>query len=117
MTAQHRLCCPEKGMIGMAAITAKEVVRAVREAVDPEIGVSVVDLGLIYGITIDGKGGVRVEMTMTSRMCPLADAILADVELRLKRIKGIGKVAVDLVWEPAWCPEMMDGEVRANLGV
>ncbi len=101
----------------MAAITAREVVRAIREAVDPEIGVSIVDLGLVYGIMIDGKGVVRVEMTMTSRMCPLADSILADVELRLKRIKGIGKAAVDLVWEPAWCPEMMDAEARINLGV
>jgi metal-sulfur cluster biosynthetic enzyme len=101
----------------MAALTVKEVVQAIREAVDPEVGVSVVDLGLIYGIRVDARNGVRVEMTMTSRMCPLADAILADVELRVRQIKGVAKADVELVWEPAWSPEMMDEEKRAMLGV
>jgi metal-sulfur cluster biosynthetic enzyme len=101
----------------MAALTVREVVGAVREAVDPEVGVSIVDLGLIYGIRIDAKNNVRVEMTMTSRMCPLADAILADVELRLKRIGGVAKAEVELVWEPPWSPEMMDEEKRMMLGV
>lgn len=101
----------------MAAVTVKEVVRAIREAVDPEVGVSIVDLGLVYGIRVDRKGNVRVSMTMTSPMCPLASAIMADVMLRVEHIKGVAKSDVDLVWEPAWSPEMMDGEVRANLGV
>jgi len=101
----------------MAAATIGDVVRAIREAVDPEVGVSIVDLGLIYGIRMDGKGGVRVEMTMTSPMCPLASVIMADVQLRLEHLPGVRKAEVDLVWEPPWSPEMMEGEIRANLGV
>ncbi len=101
----------------MAAITARDVVRAIRETVDPEVGVSIVDLGLVYGIRVDGKNNVRVEMTMTSPMCPLASVIMADAKLRIERLRGVAGAEVELVWEPAWCPEMMSGETRANLGV
>jgi metal-sulfur cluster biosynthetic enzyme len=101
----------------MARILLKDVVRAASEAVDPEVGINVVDLGLIYGIRVDRGGNVRVQMTMTSPMCPMASAILADVQLRIAHLKGVGKVDLELVWEPLWSPEMMSEETRASLGV
>ncbi len=96
------------------AITTKDVVEALKKTVDPEIGINIVDLGLLYGITVsDSEIGVR--LTMTSPMCPVTSIILADVELRLQHIEGAGKVYVDLVWEPAWSPEMISEEARLSL--
>ena len=85
---------------------------------DPEVGVSVVDLGPGLRDRIwAARNSVRVEMTMTSPMCPLATRYFRDVELRVKKIKGVAKADVELVWEPAWSPEMMDEEKRMMLGV
>ena len=100
----------------MAAITVSDVLRVLRETVDPEVGINIVDLGLIYGVRVDGKNNVRVEMTMTSPMCPLTGIIMADVKLRLEHLRGVAKVELGLVWEPAWSPAMMSDESRAAIG-
>lgn len=101
----------------MAEATLKDIVRTISETVDPEVGVSVVDLGLIYMIRKESEGGVRVEMTMTSPMCPLASVIMADVKLRLEHLPGVRHAEIDLVWDPAWSPEMINEETRVGLGV
>ena len=100
----------------MAAVTIAEVVKALRGAVDPEIGANVVDMGLIYGIRISGNGDIEVKVTMTSPMCPMASMILEDIRLRLEHIPGAGKVGVELVWEPAWSPAMMSDDFRESVG-
>jgi len=101
----------------MGKLTIKQVLEALKEVTDPEVGINVVDLGLIYGIRIDENDNVTITMTMTTPMCPVASIILADVQLRLERIPGIGKVNIELVWEPAWSAEMISSEYRAQLGV
>ncbi len=88
-----------------------------KETSDPEVGINIVDLGLIYGIKIDENNNVTVTLTMTSPMCPITSIILADVQLRLEKIPGIGKVNLELVWEPAWSPEMISEEYKKQLGV
>lgn len=102
-------------MTGMAAITVSDVVKALRDAVDPELGINVVDLGLVYGVRIGKKNDIRVDVTMTSPMCPVAGMILADIRLRLERIPGAGRVSVELVWDPAWEPGMMSDEYRETI--
>ncbi len=101
----------------MAKITVDEVVVALKGCVDPEIGLNIVDLGLIQGINIDEAGNVKVKLTMTSPMCPVTSVILADVQLRLEHMHDVGSVDVDLVWDPAWSPEMISDEARMSMNV
>ncbi|MEM3839065.1 MAG: metal-sulfur cluster assembly factor [Candidatus Micrarchaeaceae archaeon] len=101
----------------MHAITRAEVVNALKECVDPEIGINIVDLGLIHWIGIDKDNNVTLRLTMTSPMCPVTSIILADAQLRLEHIPDIGNVNIDLVWEPAWIPEMIVEEVRMSMQV
>ncbi len=91
------------------------VVAALRGVLDPEVGVNVVDLGLIYGIDVDG-GRVRVRMTMTSPACPLGEQIAAEAEERARAVPGLDEVAVELVWDPPWGPERMAPAARQALG-
>jgi metal-sulfur cluster biosynthetic enzyme len=101
----------------MNKITNADVVGALKGCVDPEIGINIVDLGLIHGITIDENNNILLRLTMTSPMCPVTSVILADVQLRLEHLPEVGKVDIDLVWEPAWTPEMITEEVRMGMQV
>ncbi len=101
----------------MHSITRDEVVTALKGCVDPEIGINIVDLGLIHGIEIDDKNNVTIRLTMTSPMCPVTSVILADVQLRTEHIADVGEVTIDLVWEPAWTAEMITEEVRLGMQV
>lgn len=96
--------------------TLLEAVRAACASVaDPEFGVSVSDLGLIYDIAIEG-GAVVVAMTLTSAYCPAGDVILGGVQAAAQRVPGVASVDVRLVWEPGWTPEMVNAEGRRQLG-
>lgn len=82
---------------------------------DPELGVNLVDIGLIY--TVDVRNGVvRVEMTLTTPGCPMSDTMPAAVERALRMIPGVSQVNVDLVWEPRWEPELVSEHARRELG-
>ena len=101
----------------MPQITNSDVIKALSGCVDPEIGINIIDLGLVHWIKIDSANNVEIRMTMTSPMCPVTSVILADAQLRIERIQGIGNVNIELVWEPAWSPEMISEEARLNLQV
>jgi metal-sulfur cluster biosynthetic enzyme len=90
------------------------IAAALRAVVDPEIGLSILDVGLVYAVELEGAD-CRVQMTMTSAACPLGDLIVAEVEDALAAVLPPG-VAIDvaLVWEPPWTPDRMsDGARRA----
>ncbi len=91
------------------------VLEALRDVIDPEVGLNIVDLGLVYGVDVAGDD-VKVTMTMTTAACPLGEQIVRDAEARLGAIDGLGTVAVELVWEPAWTPERMSPEAKEALG-
>lgn len=99
----------------MANITVDQITKTLRGTVDPEIGLNIVDLGLIYGIAVSESNDIDLKITMTSPMCPVTSIILADVQLRLEHLEGVGKVNIDLVWDPAWIPEMITEEARMSL--
>jgi metal-sulfur cluster biosynthetic enzyme len=103
--------------MSMHQINNAEIVAALKGCVDPEIGINIVDLGLIHGISIDEKNNMTIRLTMTSPMCPVTSIILADVQLRLEHLPDSGDVNIDLVWEPAWTPEMITEEVRISMQV
>lgn len=88
---------------------------ALRGVMDPEVGINIVDLGLVYGVEVEG-GRARVRLTMTSAACPLGEEIAAEAEARVRSVPGIDDVTVDLVWDPPWSPERMTPAARQALG-
>jgi metal-sulfur cluster biosynthetic enzyme len=88
---------------------------ALRRVKDPDLNLNIVDLGLVYGIAVDGAT-VRIDMTLTSPGCPSGAEIMTDAETELKAVPGVEKVEVNLVWAPFWTPEKMEPRVRAYLG-
>ena len=78
-----------------------------RTVLDPETGRDLLAMGMIYGIQADDKGHVRVDMTTTTRGCPLADFLRQGVEAALQTVEGVASVDVRLVWEPPWTPDRM----------
>ena len=101
----------------LAGNLGEDVVRAaLREVIDPELGVNIVDLGLVYDIAVDDSGDVRVTMTLTTPGCPLAGYLDDEINGCLRRFPAVGKVDVELVWEPPWRPDLMSDKARAQLG-
>ena len=83
--------------------------------VDPEIGINVWDLGLIYGVEVDEADRVNIKMTLTVPGCPLAAYLVQAVKLKLQEA-GFRDVNVELVWEPRWTPERMSDKAKEMLG-
>ncbi len=94
-----------------------EIVEALCSVYDPEIPVSVFELGLIYDLRIDDDSGVKITMTLTTPSCPVAEAIPSWIEQAVLTIDGVNKVEIELVWEPFWKPEYMTEEARLQLGM
>ena len=97
-------------------ISQEQVYTALKKCMDPEIPVNVVDLGLIYGIKINEENNIDIEMTMTTRGCPLHDTLVSDVKRYVGKIDGVKNVNVSIVWDPPWSMEKMDPSVREKLG-
>lgn len=98
-------------------LTEERVYAALREVIDPELGINIVDLGLIYGVEID-NGSVQITMTLTTPGCPMHASFKDDIEMTLWRaLPGLRDVSVALVWQPPWTPEMLTPEGRAELGL
>ncbi|WP_010273272.1 metal-sulfur cluster assembly factor [Paenibacillus senegalensis] len=87
---------------------------ALEEVIDPEIGINIVDLGLVYDIEIQDDRA-KIEMTLTIPECPLADEITANVEEAAQKVEGISEVEVKLVWEPKWTPARMSEEALEEI--
>lgn len=97
-------------------MAARQVLEALRSVIDPEVGVNIVDLGLVYGAEM-ADGDVRVTLTMTTAACPLGEALTAQAEAAIRQhVAGARSVTVDLVWDPPWRPAMMSDAARAQLG-
>ncbi len=88
---------------------------ALRDVIDPELGLDVVDLGLVYGVDVVGDQ-VHLRLTMTTPACPLGGEIVRDAETCLAGVPGVGGVHVELVWDPPWSPALMSPAARASLG-
>ncbi|OGD72628.1 DNA methyltransferase [Candidatus Collierbacteria bacterium RIFOXYB2_FULL_46_14] len=89
---------------------------ALKKVIDPELGVSIVELGLIYDIRYE-DGEAEVEMTLTSPGCPLAPVIDKMVREAMKDVPEVKNVTIDLVWDPPWSKDAMSEELRAELGL
>ena len=96
--------------------TKKQVLSALQKVKDPEIGESIVDLGFVREVEIDGKE-VKVIMTLTTPFCPMANIILGESKGAIMKIKGVQKAEVELDFETPWSPEMMKDGIRKKLGL
>jgi len=95
--------------------TKEEVMKVLKECLDPEIGISIVDLGLIYDVNVD-KDKVNLKMTLTTPGCPMHAFMVEDVRNKVKKLKGVKEVNVEIVWNPPWTPDRMSDEAKKKLG-
>ncbi len=97
-------------------VTGELARKALRAVKDPELGLNIIDIGLVYDVTVSEAGAAHVTMTLTSPGCPAGAEIMEDVRKTVADLEGVTAVEVELVWEPYWTPERMDPRVRAFLG-
>ena len=95
------------------------VLDALRPVIDPELDISIVDLGLVRGVSVEDENGhVHIDLTLTSPMCPLGPEIVAATRSAAARLDGVSEVDVQLVWSPLWDPRVdASEEARAQLGI
>ena len=94
-----------------------KVIEEIKKIFDPEIPVNIYDLGLIYKITVDEKGKVNINMTLTSPNCPVAESLPNEVKNNILKIEGVSDVELNLVWEPAWNKDKMSEAAKLELNL
>ncbi len=97
-------------------VTKKQVEAVLKTIPDPEIGVSLWDLGLIYGITVDKQHNVTVKMTLTTIGCPLFSLIAEPIKAEVGKLPGVNKVEVELTFDPPWNTDRMSDDAKKQLG-
>lgn len=98
-------------------ITEEDVRSALSKVKDPELGMNIVDLGLIYAIHVKNGHDVEIEMTLTFPGCPFGPQILEQADEAVRQLQGVEAVLIDLVWNPMWTPKMIPQEVRDVMGI
>jgi metal-sulfur cluster biosynthetic enzyme len=101
------------GGVGTATATRDDVFEAMKDVVDPELGINVVDLGLVYDAHLDEHSNVVLDMTLTSAACPLTDVISDQTNSALEGI--VGDVTINWVWMPPWGPDKITDDGREQL--
>jgi metal-sulfur cluster biosynthetic enzyme len=96
-------------------ISADQAKLALRRVKDPELNLNIVDLGLVYEISVEGST-VRVDMSLTSPGCPSGPEIMGEAEQQIRTLPGVTDVQMNLVWSPPWTPERIEPRVRAYMG-
>ncbi|MGD8867026.1 MAG: metal-sulfur cluster assembly factor [Gemmatimonadales bacterium] len=97
-------------------VTEEQAREALKQVEDPELGLNIVDLGLVYDVEVEGSS-INVRMTLTSPGCPVGPQILNGSKMVLQDLEGVGEVNVELVWEPFWSPDRINPDYRAILGL
>jgi len=92
------------------------IYQALKQIYDPEVGINIVDMGLIYDLTLEDTK-VGVTMTLTSPGCPAGPLILTQVEEKLKELEGVEEVDINVVWSPPWSPDRLSEEAKDQLGI
>jgi metal-sulfur cluster biosynthetic enzyme len=101
---------------GGASPTEEQVRDALRQVVDPELGINIVDLGLVYDVDISDQGVVHIDYTLTTMGCPIGPLIEHQMQSFLEKVPGVSSVEAEMVLRPPWSPEMMSEEAKAALG-
>jgi metal-sulfur cluster biosynthetic enzyme len=93
------------------------VFEKLKSVFDPELGINIVDLGLVYDVKVDAEGGIDIEYTLTTMGCPIGPLIEDQMRALLAELPGTGEIRPEMVLRPAWTPEMMSDEAKAALGI
>ena len=99
----------------MEPVSEDQVRDSLKQCMDPEVPLSIVDMGLIYGIDISENNDVNIKMTMTTQGCPLHETMVDDVKRYTKKVSGVNSVNVDIVWDPPWTMDKMSDEAKAMM--
>ena len=97
-------------------VTEEIVLEQIKQIIDPDIGLNIVDMGLIYGVDINDDI-VNITMTLTSPGCPAAPQLLNGSQTVVQQLDGVEEVNVNVVWTPPWDPDMMSEEAKLKLGM
>ena len=99
----------------MELVSEEQIRNSLKQCMDPEVPLSIVDMGLIYGINVSENNDVKIKMTMTTKGCPLHDTMVDDVTRYTKKVPGVNNVQVDIVWDPPWTKDKMSDEAKAMM--
>ena len=97
--------------------TEGRVTEALKNVYDPELGINIVDLGLVYDVDVSPEGDVHIEYALTTMGCPIGPLIEDQMRAFLANVEGVREVTPEMVLRPAWSPEMMSDEAKAALGI
>jgi metal-sulfur cluster biosynthetic enzyme len=101
---------------GSDATVREQVLDALRQVVDPELGINIVDLGLVYEVEVSDAGFVHIDYTLTTMGCPIGPLIEQQMQAFVSNVPGVSAVEAEMVLRPPWSPEMMSEEAKAALG-
>ena len=99
----------------MTTINVEDVRSSLKQCMDPEVPLSIVDMGLIYGINVNENNDVDIKMTMTTQGCPLHETMVDDVKRYAKKVSGVNNVNVEIVWDPPWTMDKMSDDAKAMM--
>jgi len=99
----------------MSTVSVEHVRDSLKKCMDPEVPLSIVDMGLIYGIDITENNDVNIKMTMTTKGCPLHETMVDDVKRYAKKVSGVNNVDVEIVWDPPWTMDKMSDAAKAMM--
>ena len=99
----------------MSSVNIDQVRDSLKQCMDPEVPLSIVDMGLIYGIDVTDNNDVNIKMTMTTKGCPLHETMVDDVKRYAKKVSGVNNVDVEIVWDPPWTMDKMSDEAKAKM--
>jgi metal-sulfur cluster biosynthetic enzyme len=106
----------DPGEGGAPELTVDGVLEALKQVIDPELGINIVDLGLVYDVGVAPDGAVHIEYTLTTMGCPIGPLIEQQMQSLLAGIPGVSSMEAEMVIRPPWSPEMMSEEAKAALG-
>ena len=99
----------------MSTVNVDQVRDSLKKCMDPEVPLSIVDMGLIYGINVTENNDVNIKMTMTTKGCPLHETMVDDVKRYTKKVSGVNNVDVEIVWDPPWTMDKMSDTAKAMM--
>ena len=99
----------------MSTVTPDSIETSLKQCMDPEVPLNIVEMGLIYGIDVNPTNDVSIKMTMTTQGCPLHETLVQDVTRYAKKVPGVNSVNVEIVWDPPWTMDKMSEEAKAKI--
>ena len=99
----------------MSTITPQAVENSLKQCMDPEVPLNIVEMGLIYGIDVADNNDVNIKMTMTTQGCPLHETLVSDATRFVKKVPGVNNVNIDIVWDPPWSMDKMSEEAKIKI--